>query len=278
MIDLHTHTTASDGTYTPEALVRHAQKEGLKILAITDHDSAAGVMEAVEAGEEYGVKVIPGVEISVVFEPTEMHILGYGIDVNDPIFTDALTKLKENRERRNPKMLARLRELGFKITLEEVIAEAGGDIVGRPHMARVLLKKGYVSSIDEAFQKYLGKGCPAYVPKEKLTPKQAINIIKKAGGLAFLAHPVYLEKTETELKLVLEELISYGLDGIEAYYTYHNEEQTRLYLELASKYNLLISGGSDFHGENKPEILIGRGLGDLKIPEEKVSWINWFLF
>jgi len=277
MIDLHTHTTASDGTYSPRNLVKLAQKEGVKILAITDHDSTAGVWEAVLTGKKYGVKVIAGVEISVVFEPTEMHILGYGFDVIDPDFIDTLNKLKENRESRNPRMIAKLKELGFDITLDEVIAEAGGDIVGRPHMARVLMKKGYVSSIDEAFQKYLGKGCPAYVPKEKLTPKQAINIIKNAGGLSFLAHPVYLEKDEKGLKKVLEQLIAYGLDGIEAYYTYHNEEQTELYLKLASLYNLLISGGSDFHGENKPEIRLGRGLGNLNISFEKANWVNWLL-
>ena len=277
MIDLHTHTTASDGTYSPRNLVKLAQKEGVKILAITDHDSTAGVWEAVLTGKKYGVKVIAGVEISVVFEPTEMHILGYGFDVIDPDFIDTLNKLKENRESRNPRMIAKLKELGFDITLDEVIAEAGGDIVGRPHMARVLMKKGYVSSIDEAFQKYLGKGCPAYVPKEKLTPKQAINIIKNAGGLSFLAHPAYLEKDEKGLKKVLEQLIAYGLDGIEAYYTYHNEEQTELYLKLASLYNLLISGGSDFHGENKPEIRLGRGLGNLNISFEKANWVNWLL-
>ncbi|GAV21740.1 PHP domain-containing protein [Carboxydothermus pertinax] len=274
MIDLHTHTTASDGTYTPEELVKLAQKERIKILAITDHDSAAGVIEAVGAGEKYGVKVIAGVEISVVFEPTEMHILGYGMDIKDEKFIKTLTRLKENRERRNPLMIKKLNALGFDITLEEVVLEAGGEIVGRPHMARVLLKKGYVSSLEEAFSKYLGKGCPAYVPKEKLTPFEAINIIKQAGGLSFLAHPVYLEKIEVELKKLLEELVSYGLDGIEAYYTYHSEEQTKLYLKLAEEYKLLISGGSDFHGANKPEIILGRGLGSLNIPLEKVSWVN----
>jgi len=266
-IDLHTHTTASDGTLSPKELVEHAYGSGLTAVAITDHDTIGGIEEALSQGKKIGLEVVPGVEISVDFHG-EMHILGYFINLESPVLQETLEQLREYRKERNPQIIRKLNDLGFTITLEEVKEVARGAVIGRPHIAKVLLDKGYVQSLDQAFGEYLATGRPAYVKKEKLTPQEAIAAIVSSGGLPVLAHPKYLGLTREELHALLFSLTGVGLKGIEAYYTTHSSAETQFYLALAEQHGLAVTGGSDFHGSNKPDIELGKGLGNLAVKDE----------
>ncbi|NMA33801.1 MAG: PHP domain-containing protein [Clostridiaceae bacterium] len=272
-VDLHTHSTASDGSMTPAELVRHAYESGLSAVALTDHDTVAGVEEALEEGARTGIEVIAGVEISVSLSgwgmkfENEMHLLGYFFDGGyEPILT-TLEELRRRREQRNPRVIEKLNEMGFDITMEEVAAKAPGDVVGRGHIAKVLMEKGYTASIDEGFERFLAAGKPAYVSKEKLTPEQGIAVILQSGGVPVLAHPVLMGLQREQLMVVLKRLKAAGLRGIEALYSENSPEQTREMLELAEKTGLRVTGGSDFHGSIKPDIKIGVGRGDLRVPE-----------
>lgn len=264
-IDMHTHTSASDGSMTPDELVRHAFERGLAAVAVTDHDTVDGVSQALEEGDRLGIEVISGVEISVDF-PTEMHLLGYFPNGHCESILKTLEGLRKRRELRNPKIVNRLNELGFDITMEEVNSNAEGSNVGRPHIARVLIEKGYVGSMSEAFEKYLGVDRPAYFRKDKLLPQEGIGEITRAGGIPVLAHPIFIGLTYEKLDQLVGELGEYGLKGIEAFYSWHTEEQTSELLKIAEKQGLLVTGGSDFHGSFKPDIEIGIGAGSLKVP------------
>lgn len=268
LIDLHTHSTASDGSMSPAEVVRLAREKGLSAIALTDHDTVDGVREALEEGKKSGVEVIPGIEISVDFKP-EMHILGYfpGISGYTGIKKE-LEVVKQGREVRNKKIINRLNELGIDITLEDVKGVALGDIMGRPHIARVLVNRGFVSSIDEAFNRYLCREGLAYFKRVELKPGDGISAIRNAGGLPVLAHPVFLGKSYGELDTLLAELKEFGLAGIEALYSENSKEDTGIFLRLAIKYELLVTGGSDFHGSFKPGIELGRGRGSLEVPYE----------
>jgi len=265
LIDLHTHSTESDGSMSPRELVRHAGKCGLTAIALTDHDTIEGVPEAVIEGEKSSIEVIPGVEISVLFKP-EMHILGYFFGNDYLNILPVLDELKRKRNERNPKIVNKLNEMGFDISMEEVVREAGGTIVARPHIAKVLTKKGYVGSVSEAFDRYLSSGRPAYFRKEKLTPEEGIRVITEAGGIPVLAHPVHLDMNMSQLDRLLDSLATSGLKGIEAVYPDNTETDTGNLLRLALKHKLLPTGGSDFHGHYKPDIDIGKGRGNLRIP------------
>lgn len=269
-IDLHIHTTASDGTFSAKDVVSFSLAKGLKAIAITDHDTIDGIEEALVAGKELGLEVIPGVELSVEFPKGEMHILGYFIDHKSLSMQKNLKMLQEHRDARNPKVIEKLQDLGLKVSLEEAEAKAGGKVLGRPHIAAVLMDKGYVDSIQEAFDKYLAKGKPAYEPKEKLTPKEGIQLIKEGGGLAILAHPKHLGLEGEEIDRLISELVAFGLDGIEVYYTTHSPAEIESYEKLCQKYQLLATGGTDFHGNNKPDIKLGEGKGNLEVPYELV--------
>lgn len=273
LIDLHAHTTASDGTLSPCELVRLAAESGLQAVAVTDHDTMNGVKEAMEEGRKTGVEVVAGVEIGVEFK-TEMHILGYFFDDRCFRLNNTLEELKRNRNERNPKIVKKLKELGFDISIEEIVNEADGNVVGRPHIAKVLLKKGYVGSIQEAFDKYLSSGRPAYFEKDKLSPAVGIQKITEAGGIPVLAHPVFLNMSMERLDELLKELAASGLKGIEAYYTDHSADDTGRFLRLAIKYNLLATGGSDFHGSLKDDIRLGCGRGNLKVPYELLKCLK----
>lgn len=268
LIDLHTHSTASDGSMSPAEVVRLAREKGLSAIALTDHDTVDGVREALEEGKKSGVEVIPGIEISVDFKP-EMHILGYfpGISGYTGIKKE-LEVVKQGREVRNKKIINRLNELGIDITLEDIKGVALGDIMGRPHIARVLVNRGFVSSIDEAFDRYLCREGLAYFKRVELKPGDGISAIRNAGGLPVLAHPVFLGKSYGELDTLLAELKEFGLAGIEALYSENSKEDTGIFLRLAIKYELLVTGGSDFHGSFKPGIELGRGRGSLEVPYE----------
>lgn len=280
-IDLHTHTTASDGLHAPTENVHMALKAGLSGLAITDHDTVAGIEEALKEGKKNGIIVVPGVEISTVAGGQDIHILGYYIDYNHKKLLERLKQLRETRDRRNDMMLERLQELGFNITIEEVRSGIGRDqkgnssdeTIGRPHIADVMVKKGYVSSMKEAFYIYLGRDGKAYVNPPRIEPLQAVEWIHDAGGRAVIAHPgLYRDDA------LVEELIRAGLegdgsqkiDGIEVYHSDHLPEDEARYLKLAHKYNLLITAGSDFHGSRAGEVFHGY-IGSKKIDMEVIE-------
>lgn len=258
-IDLHTHSSFSDGSCSPRQLIGLAKEVGLRAVALTDHDTVAGVGEALAAGLELGVEVIPGLEISAQYAPGAMHILGYYLDTAQPELLRALRKLQQARAARNPKIIERLAALGLEITKAEVVSLAGGQ-VGRPHIAQALLRRGYVSSIDEAFERYLKKGAPAYAEKFRFSPREAIAMIRKAGGLAALAHPFTLGIDESEeLNRVVEELQTMGLEGIEVFYPDHTQEMITFYQQVGQRLGLLCIGGSDFHGDLKNGSHLGDG-------------------
>ncbi len=242
-IDMHVHTTASDGIYSPSQVIDLAVKRDLAGIAITDHDTVEGIGEALKYGKtKKDFIVIPGIELSTEINGEEIHILGYRIDYEDKELMEVLRTLKEQRVQRAVKITEKLRDLGLSITIDEVKAAAGQGILGRPHIAGVLVEKGYVKNTYEAFQQYLSKGCPAYVERFKLSPYGAIDLIKKVGGFAVVAHPGLIESEE-----ILKELVDYGVDGIEVYHPDNGQEATEAYRSLAQSRGLLITGGSDFH-------------------------------
>ena len=265
LIDLHTHSRHSDGSMTPKELVAHAAAEGISAIALSDHDCVDGVAEAMAEGERLGVEVIPAIEFSVVSD-TETHILGYFIDPASPVMDEAMVKIFEAREYRAKTTLAKLNELGFPITEEEVRQVAGGALLCRAHYARVLMDKGLVPSVKEAFDKYLANGRPAYCGKQAITAEEAIALIHAAGGIAFVAHLHLIRLSDEELRAFLTRLKAAGLDGIEGYYTEYTPEMQEKYQALARELSLEISGGTDFHAAMKPHIAIGRGTGELRIP------------
>lgn len=272
-IDLHIHSSASDGTFTPREILTQAGRLGLAAISITDHDTVDGCRQVMALPTPAGVQCLTGIEISS--QPPEgfglagsLHILGYGIDPSDPHLIRAISPLQEARQQRLPKMIGRLNHLGFKISEEEVREVVGRGQPGRPHLARAMMKKGVVNSIDEAFDRYLGNGQPAYVQKYRLPYRQAIETILRAGGIAVLAHPGLLElPAEADLAL-LQRLKRAGLGGIEAYYPRHSAEAAARYRRLAQKLALLITGGTDFHGDITPDIQLGSARGGFSVPYE----------
>ncbi len=268
-IDLHTHTTCSDGTFSPSDLVSLASSRGLEAIAVTDHDTIAGLSQALETGNSLNIEVITGAELSIEYplpESGHMHLLGLFLEPGSRELKEGLEWLRQKREERTPRILNILHEQGVHITETEIMEKSGGGSVGRPHIARLLLEKGYVDSMQEAFDSYLKKGAVAYVPKEKFPLERAIEMILSANGIPILAHPYTLKLGAKELEDLLISMKEMGLRGIEAHYSNHSEDQTAQFLALAEKLDLLVSGGTDFHGENKPDIQLGTGLGDLRIP------------
>ncbi len=264
-IDLHLHTTHSDGSLPPRSVLELAHKAGVIALALTDHDITAGIPEAQIVGAELGIEIVPGVEISSRYLETELHILGYFLDWQDPTLTARLAQLRESRHSRNPRIVQKLNELGLELSYEDVRRLAGTESVGRPHIARVMMDKGYVTSAKDAFDRYLGNGRPAYVPRELPDPATAIQWIREAKGLPVLAHPTWAPVSGAALVQLCRELKAAGLAGIEAHYSTHKPRQTGEYLALAKELELLPTGGSDFHGATKPDIDVGVGRGDLKV-------------
>ena len=254
-IDLHTHTTASDGTYSPVRLVDYAVREGVSALAITDHDTVDGLPEAAAYARRINFNLIPGIEFSVEYPHGTFHVVGLFIDFENHEIKSKLVSLRSYRENRAHGIIDDLNRCGIDITLDDVYAEASGAPVGKPHFARVMVQKGYARNIDEVFENFLVNGKPGDVMKEKITPDDALNLIRGAGGISILAHPASLEFTSfSEFESVLAPLIEKGLDGIEAYAGMHTEEQTLEFVRMARKYGLVLSGGSDFHGEKDEKI------------------------
>lgn len=270
MIDLHTHTTASDGTLTPTELIAAAAQLSLEAVAITDHDTLAGYEQAVSAARQTGVELVCAVELSTRWRTMKasrsvsVHLLGYFLfEPPNQEFRRWLEQQIESRRIRNQRLVARLQQLGVDVTLEEVTAR-GGRLTGRPHFARLLVEKGYAATPAEAFHRYLGEGAQAYVPRESVALKEGIRRIREAGGLPVLAHPGRLH---CDVEALLVETVPQGLGGLEAYASEHTPEQTPYFLELAQRHELAVTGGSDFHGETKPAVALGAGLGgNLSVP------------
>lgn len=250
MFDLHVHSTASDGLLTSGELLLRAEEMGLSGLAITDHDTVKGIEEAYTflAAHPTSLQFIPGIEMNTEVEENEVHILGYFIDYHNSRLLHRLEEIKEARWDRARKMVFRLKSMGLTISFEQVEKLAQGDLIGRPHVARALTEKGYVFSVKEAFDKFIGKGRPAYVPRYKFMPREAIHLIKGAGGVPILAHPGLLRDKE-----LVHEIIDLGVAGLEVYYPEHTSQQVDEFLQICQQLNLLVTGGSDFHGPGRHE-------------------------
>jgi predicted metal-dependent phosphoesterase TrpH len=261
--DLHIHSNFSDGLLSPEEIVRKARDSGLTVISITDHDIVDGIEPAIAEGEKLGIKVIPGIEFTTDLPDTEIHILGYYIDYKTKWLKELLLKIREDRTNRIYKISEKLKKLGIDINAEDVLALAEKGSVGRPHVARLLLEKGIVKSIQEAFNKYLDNDAPAYVPHFRLTPAEAVETIVKAGGIPVYAHPAVSNKDE-----IIPELMAKGLAGIEVYYSKHSDAQVKHYKSLAKKYGLLMTGGSDYHGFGTARDV---PLGSARLPDDCVS-------
>jgi len=271
MIDLHTHSTFSDGSLTPEALVALAKNLGLTALALTDHDCTAVHARFAAACSADGVRGIPGVEISADVREGTLHMLGYFVNGDEPGLRATLGEIQHGRELRNRRILERLRALGFALTWEEVASYAGEDVVGRPHFAQAMLAKGFVTTREEAFDLYLGKGKPAYADRFRLSPEDSIAAIRKAGGVAVLAHPSTMGLGPKALNEAVAGLKEAGLGGIEAYYSEHTADQQAMCIKLARKFGLAVTGGSDFHGDANPAVRLGVGFGSLKVPDSLLA-------
>ncbi len=257
-IDLHVHSTYSDGVHTPSALVELADDRGVVVLGIADHDCVDGVQEAVEAARGRGMEIVSGVELSSEFLGRDLHILGYGFDPLDEALKEMLQRFRDTRHKRGIKIVENLLAMGVELDPADVLAKNANGSLGRPHIAELLVEKGYVFSHAEAFAKYLGENSPAYVKKHKLSPAQAIGFLHAAGGVAFIAHPANYLEDESHI----HELISYGFDGIETIHPNHGPEDVMRLTTIAEKYGLLMSGGTDFHGFSGKNVPIG----ELDIP------------
>lgn len=276
-IDLHTHTTASDGTYTPSALVDYAISKELAAIAITDHDTIDGIAPAKRhLGDSKALEIISGIEFSTNAPhlKSDIHILGLYIDENNAEFIHSLDTIVQSRNDRNRKMIDKLCEIGLSITMEDVIRNSTNGIITRAHFGKTLLQKGYIKNLNEAFTKYIGTGCVAFVPRHKLTPEKAIKIIRDCGGVAVLAHPTLYHLNLRELDSLIEELVHARLQGIEGLYSLYNKSEVSYLQDFATQYNLFITGGSDFHGANKAGIDLGVGRGQLKVPYELLEPIK----
>jgi predicted metal-dependent phosphoesterase TrpH len=264
-VDLHLHSTASDGRFSPAELVRKAAAEGLSIIALTDHDTVNGIDAALEAAKSFpGLRLIPGIEISTDAPAGEVHILGYFIDHTDANFQNALEKMRNSRRERARQMVTRLEEIGHPVDWERVCEIAGGGTIGRPHIAQALLERGHIESFREAFEKYISRDGPAYVEREKVTPSGAVEMVIEAGGLPVLAHPLTVPEPE-EIAINLKKV---GLIGIEAYYASYPTEDIERLVDIAERHNLIATGGTDFHGiDSDAETLIG----GVDIPEKSVE-------
>jgi predicted metal-dependent phosphoesterase TrpH len=265
-IDLHIHSTCSDGMLTPRQVVDLAKTAGLCAVALTDHDTVAGIPEALAAGVRVGVEVVAGVEVSALHAPGSMHILGYYLSLTHTELAAVLERLQNGRAARTLEIIHRLKTLGLEITLGEVLRLASGQ-VGRTHIARVLVNRGYVDSVAEAFDRYLKKGRPGYVGRLRLPAEETIGVFRRAGGLAVLAHPSSLALDRPrDVSALVERLKAMGLEGIEVFSPYHTREMTTAYKDMACRYGLLCTGGSDFHGGLSDRANLGAAGAGLHVP------------
>lgn len=274
LVDLHVHSHYSDGTYSPKELVDYACSKGLSAFALTDHDTTEGLEEAISYALDSSVQVIPGIELSTEYEGRDIHILGLYIDYHKPSFKASIQAFVDSRIERNQKMCRNLQKAGIDITYESLLAAFPNSVITRSHYARYLLDKGYIKSMAEAFERFIGDHSPCFVPREKVTPLQAVQLILDADGIPILAHPTLYRMSDSRLDKLVGELKSAGLAGIEGIYPTYTKGEERHMRALASKYHLLLSGGSDFHGSNKPKLDLATGYGNLAVPESILEKLN----
>ncbi|MBD5545112.1 MAG: PHP domain-containing protein [Lachnospiraceae bacterium] len=274
IVDLHVHSTKSDGSFTPSELVEYGIKKGLSALALTDHDTTEGLEEAFLAAKGKDIEIIPGIEFSTEYQGKDIHVLGLYIDYEGEEFRKYLRDFQESRNIRNEKMCRKLEEHGIHISYEGLKERFPGAVLTRAHYARFLWEEGYVSSMKEAFERYIGDHAPCFLPREKVTPAQAVELILRAKGVPILAHPVLYRMSDERLEKLVAELKNAGLMGIEAVYSTYNSGEERQMKKLAKKYELLISGGSDFHGAAKPGLDLATGYGKLVIPYDILERIK----
>ncbi|MBD3392795.1 MAG: PHP domain-containing protein [Chitinivibrionales bacterium] len=272
LVDFHTHSSESDGSLSPEQLVDFAAGSGLIALALCDHDTTSGLERFEARAAQKNIRVFPGVEISATWPAGNCHIVGLGVRPGYGPLEDVLRKIRDSRGNRNERIIEKLNDLGIGITLDDARALAGGDVVGRPHMARVMHQRGFVTSVQEAFDRYLAKGAPAYVDRYRLDPDKAVRLLRDARSLVVLAHPSQLQLDEPALEEFVDALVPHGLGAIEAYTPY--DGGLELYLRLAKKHNLTVTGGSDFHGESKPDHRLGYYGDGLPIPVECLDAVS----
>lgn len=278
LIDLHVHSTASDGSFTPSEVVKLALDAGLSAIALTDHDTVSGVAEAVSAAEDTDLEVVPGVELSALYMEKEIHILGLYIDYENEALLSFLAEAENKRKGRNEQILSAFNRDGFSITMEDLTGENPNTVITRAHFARALVKKGYVTSVDQAFKKYLNPGQPYYRKREIITPKEAIDAIRAAGGFPVLAHPCLYKLGWTETEKLISNLKDLGLLGLECFHSSNNQNESGKLRKLAIQYSLSLTGGSDFHGAAKPDIKIGCGRGGLRVPALYLDEIRLSMF
>lgn len=268
MIDLHTHSIFSDGTSTPEELVALAQQGGLTALALTDHDTTAGLPRFVAAAQNSPVEAVPGIELSAEFGGIGLHILGYFFDPADPAFQASLEWVREGRAERNRQMLAKLNALGYGLTMEDVRRHAGDELVGRPHFAAALMAAGHFKHSNKIYQQLLGNGKAAYVNRRRLSPKECVEMICSAGGVAVIAHPGQMKLTRNKLRRLVRELKEHGLGGLEVLHPSHPPHQVLAFERICADFDLAATGGTDFHGTRTPDLRLGVGYGTLQVPDK----------
>lgn len=274
MIDLHCHSVFSDGTNTPEELVAFAAQGGLTALALTDHDTTDGLPRFMAAAEKTTVQAVPGIELSAEFGETTLHILGYFFDPASAELQAALERVRDGRSERNVLILEKLNRLGYNLTHEDIRKHSGDDLIGRPHFAAALMEKGHFKQKDKVFQQLLGKGKAAYVDRRRLMPEACVELIRKAGGVAVIAHPGQMKLTSRALRRLVTRLKEHGLGGLEVWHPTHKPHQTASYLRVCEDFDLVATGGSDFHGAITPDLSVGRGFGDLEVPDSSLDLLR----
>lgn len=281
IVDLHVHSTESDGTLSPKEVVLAAKEAGLSAFALTDHDTASGIAKAAPVAKECDIELVPGIELSTEYQlPSdghsgkEVHIVGLYIDADNRNLQKKTKEFRDCRDTRNEQMVDALQKEGFSITMKDLLAENPDSVITRANIARYLYNHGQIKSIQEAFEKYIGDGCKCYVGRFKVTPMEAVELIHEAGGIAILAHPLLYHLSSVNLQRLIDDLKTVGLEGIEAIYSTYTTGEEQLVKKLAAQNQLIISGGSDFHGANKPAIQLGRGHGHLYIPYSVLETIK----
>lgn len=271
MIDLHVHSVYSDGTNTPAELIQLAEERGLSAMALTDHDTVGGIEPLLAAAASSRVEPVPGIELSAECDRGTMHILGYFIDHGCAALLEKIGKVQAGREDRNMEILKKLNKLGYILMWSDVEKQAGCDVVGRPHFAQALLERGHVKSRKAAFDLLLAKGRPAYVERYRYTARECVELIRQAGGVSVLAHPATIHMPDDQLQGVVRGMKEAGLGGIEVYYAEHKPENIEKFSSWAKAFDLISTGGTDYHGANTPDLKLGTGFGQLRVPDEALD-------
>jgi predicted metal-dependent phosphoesterase TrpH len=274
VIDLHVHSVYSDGTDTPAELIELAEARGLKAMALTDHDTVGGILPLLEAAASSPVEAVPGIELSAECDRGTMHILGYFIDPTCSALLGKIEKVQSGREVRNEEILKKLNKLGYVLLWSDVEKQAGCDVIGRPHFADALVERGHVKSRKAAFDLLLAKGRPAYAERYRYTASECIDLIRRAGGVSVLAHPATIYLPDNELKDLVKGMKEQGLNGIEVHYAEHKPENIKKFRCWAEEFDLICTGGTDYHGKNSPDLKLGTGFGQLRVPDEVLDQLK----